>query len=409
MTSGLLDMLILGIAVACGLLLLSRKVRTNKRWRATVTPLASIIGSGFLVVVPLLGHSLGGYAPIAMLSVVVFAFAVGAAIRFNITRADKVLSGTTSATAIARLEATSGLVLAGAYFISVAFYLRLLSAFALHGLGVEDEIIAQVITTAILVFLGTAGWLGGLAFLERLEQYSVSIKLAIIAALVVGWAAHDVSTFADFDLGESLPADLDAWYILRLVAGVLIVVQGFETSRYLGDQYDAATRASTMRNAQIISGVIYVLFVALCVPSMGALGDEVSETAVIDLSRSVAVVLPAMLVVAALMSQLSAAVADTVGAGGLFTETVAKHFRLPPKYGYALVSSVGILLVWTTDIFVIISLASRAFAIYYALQSMIAALMAHNLRGPRRLLRVASFALLSGLLFFCAVVAIPAG
>ena len=34
----------------------------------------------------------------------------------------------------------------------------------------------------------------------------------------------------------------DAWSVLTIVAGTLIVVQGFETSGYLGDEFDPETR-----------------------------------------------------------------------------------------------------------------------------------------------------------------------
>ena len=53
-------------------------------WRATVTPLASIIGSGFLVSAPLLAREFGGYAAPAMALLIVLAALIGWAIRYNI-------------------------------------------------------------------------------------------------------------------------------------------------------------------------------------------------------------------------------------------------------------------------------------------------------------------------------------
>jgi hypothetical protein len=35
----------------------SKRILNSRRWRATVTPLASIIGSGFLVAGPILAHA----------------------------------------------------------------------------------------------------------------------------------------------------------------------------------------------------------------------------------------------------------------------------------------------------------------------------------------------------------------
>lgn len=53
------------------------------------------------------------------------------------------------------------------------------------------------------------------------------------------------------------------WEVLTILAGTLIVVQGFETPRYLGDEFDAATRIKASRWSQIISTTVYVAFVAL--------------------------------------------------------------------------------------------------------------------------------------------------
>ena len=46
--------------------LLSPHMRHSTTWRATATPLASIIGSGFLIVAPLLGATVGRWAAFAL-------------------------------------------------------------------------------------------------------------------------------------------------------------------------------------------------------------------------------------------------------------------------------------------------------------------------------------------------------
>lgn len=48
---------------------------------ATTTPLASIFGSGFLVIVPILAAAVGSYAVFAMAAVCALAYAVGSLIR----------------------------------------------------------------------------------------------------------------------------------------------------------------------------------------------------------------------------------------------------------------------------------------------------------------------------------------
>lgn len=50
-------------------LLFLKKVRTSELWQATVTPLASIIGSGFLISAALVVLTTGEWAAVAMLVV----------------------------------------------------------------------------------------------------------------------------------------------------------------------------------------------------------------------------------------------------------------------------------------------------------------------------------------------------
>jgi hypothetical protein len=93
------------------------------------------------------------------------------------------------------------------------------------------------------------------------------------------------------------------------------------------------------------------------------------------LEGNVAAILPMMLLIAAVMSQFSAAIADTLGAGGLILEVVAKDFTSRAAYLIVIGSAIG--LVWMVDIFEIVTLASRAFAAYYFVQVLVAVQAAH--------------------------------
>ena len=63
----------------------------KKLFSATATPLASIFGSGFLVIVPILNGAVGPYAWLAMACVCGLAYAMGSVIRFNIRNAEPLM------------------------------------------------------------------------------------------------------------------------------------------------------------------------------------------------------------------------------------------------------------------------------------------------------------------------------
>lgn len=335
-------------------------------WRATVTPLASIIGSGFLVLGPILNASFGTLAPLAMVALCAVAWAFGAAIRVNIGALD---SSADRPAADAAIEALASATLAFAYVISVAYYLNLFGAFALSLTPIASAFAARIVTSALYALILIVGWTKGYAALERMEALAVSLKLAIIAGLVAGLAFH----FAE---GGTLPAfhpaSVTGWQAVTLIFGLIVTVQGFETARYLGETYDPATRIAAMRRAQGIAAVIYLIYTVLLVAIFAPGEVALTETAIVDMMATVAVILPSMLVLAALGAQFSAAVADTSGAGGLAHELTKG--RIPPRLAYAMLTVSGLALTWAFDVFQIIAFASRAFAAYYALQSLLAAL-----------------------------------
>jgi len=356
-------------------LLFMKRIRASESWQATVTPLASIIGSGFLVSAPLLILTTGDWAGIAMLGIVMVAYYLGSVMRFNIQYLEHYLANDHSSKIITPLEAVSHPTLGVAYMISVAFYLKLLSLFAMKGVGIHSTAAENILTTFILLFIATVGWFKGLHMLEVLEKYAVNLKLAIIGSLVIGFYAFNVFEF-DHDLWYLTEHDhFTAWESFRRLLGILIIIQGFETSRYMGELYSPQTRIKTMRYAQLISGFIYVTFVFSSMILFNDV-DTISETAVIELCKLIAPILPPLLIVAAIMSQFSAAVADSIGSSGLISESTRKLISI--KQGVLITVVIAISLVWLTNVFEIIVIASKAFAIYYGMQCMIAARLAKN-------------------------------
>ncbi len=166
---------------------------------------------------------------------------------------------------------------------------------------------------------------------------------------------------------------------VSILLGLVILVQGFETSRYLGAEYDAATRVKTMRWAQWIATAIYLVFVLLITRYFtNGLPAEGGETAIIDMLAPIGAAVAPMIIVAALASQLSAAVADLNGAGGLLAESSGRRLRV--KAGNLITALVAIAITWTANIYEIIAYASKVFVIYYGLQSLQAAISAWRRR-----------------------------
>jgi hypothetical protein len=369
--------LIFTVMLGAAAILLAPRLAQSRLWRATITPLASIIGSGFLVLGPVLSISFGAYAPAAMALLCLGAYAFGDAIRFNIaTRADPTPPSHTEN----HLETLASWALAFAYVISVAYYLNLFGAFAVSLTHTADATHARAVTTGVLILILITGWTRGFTALERMEQVSVSLKLIIIAGLIAGLAWYLAGRAAEGAFVAE-PPQLTGWPAMALTFGLIVTVQGFETARYLGAEYDSTTRIRAMWLAQILSTAIYLSYIALTAYVFPVGTIKLSETAIIEMMGLVAPVLPGLLVVAALSAQFSAAVADTGGAGGLVAELT--HSRISPRQAYAALIAAGLLLTWFSDVFSIIAYASRAFAVYYVLQSAIAAVAAHR-RGRRR-------------------------
>lgn len=381
--------------IAVGLLLaaylaFSKRLSRSSDWKATVTPLASIMGSGFLVSAPLLGGIVGNWAILCMGALLVISFSVGGAIRFNIRHFEPIENQRGPAQSIAFI---SRIILSGAYFISVTYYLQLLAAFLLNSLSINQPMAAPLITTCLLVIIGGIGMWRGLGMLEKLEKYAIAVNLGMIGALLVGlniyninlligghWNLPDISSEINF-------ADI------RILLGLLIVVQGFETSRYLGAEHPAEQRVKTMRTAQIISSLIYLCFIGLAtVLFHDGLGSDV--TAILKMTIPVAVVLPVLLSIAAIGSQFSAAVADNEGAGGLIEDL--SNQKISMRYAYLFILIVTALLTWVTNVNEIISYASRAFALFYMLQCLVAFIVAWQQKERSgRTVRLLNFSVLA--------------
>ncbi len=380
------------LSVCAGLFVLLQwpKIARSRFWKASITPLASIIGSGFLVIGPILDHAFGSYAILGMIALCVMAYLFGSAIRQNI----RYRSENSYDRLFQPLDKAASWALSFAYIVSVAYYLNLFGSFAVHMTDADTQTNARILTTIMLLIVLFVGWTKGFSALEKMEQMSVTVKLAIIGGLLVGLGFDFTGKAADGALIFIDPS-VSPIGAVTLLFGLIVTVQGFEISRYMGEEYPAKMRISSMRFAQLLSSAIYIVYILLMAFLFRPEDIPLQESAIIDMMALVAPILPILLVAAALAAQFSAAIADTGGCGGLVHELTDE--KVPTRHSYVLVAGLGIALTWFADVFEIISYASRAFALYYALQSAQAALSAWRLE--KAYLRTGFFAALSMLGF----------
>ncbi len=170
--------------IATGLLLLAPRLSKSQVWRATVTPLASIIGSGFLVLAPILVSDYGYIAPLIMAGLCLGAYLFGSAIRFNILHRN--VREPVQNDGIDRMEIAASWALVFAFTISVGYYLNLFGAFGVSLTSFESSANAKLLTSAIYILILIVGWTRGFKALEKMEYSAVTLKLAIIVGLLVG-------------------------------------------------------------------------------------------------------------------------------------------------------------------------------------------------------------------------------
>jgi hypothetical protein len=253
---------------------------------------------------------------------------------------------------------------------------------------------------AVISIIGFVGYTKGLDMLENLEKVALGVTLIIIVALLTGFAFYDVNTLKGAGIQLPKIPDHSWWQILTLVGGTLIVVQGFETSRYLAEEFDTETRIRSCRLSQIVSTGVYIVFILLAIPLMHFLGAKVEDNALTMLAGKASVLLPVPLVIAAVLSQFSAAVADTIGGGGNMVEATKQH--VDSRHAYLLICGIAIMVAFFNTL-TVLALASRAFAFYYTLQCLVAFNVS---KTPSQKFGIA---LVAAALGFITLFAVPAG
>ncbi len=215
--------------------------------------------------------------------------------------------------------------------------------------------------------MGLVRGFGGLESLDLVSLASVLVLTTVLGAALFVIDAGDV-----LGAGLSFPPapGKGLGEILLVLGGIVITVQGFETVRYLSEEYDPRTRIVASRIAQLIATSVYLGFVALATPLMGLGTAAGPDATLIDITDRFLPALSLPLVICAVLSQFSAATADTAAASGNLHGFGVRLFA--GRRAYLLSGIAAILLCWTVSTLDLIAIASRAFAAYYCVQALLA-------------------------------------
>ena len=130
---------------------------------ATVTPLASIFGSGFLIIIPILERELDVLAGVGMAAVCLLAWMVGVAIRHNVAVVEPLIDAGRLDPTTSRIDRASDLVIVVAYVISVALYLRILALFVVGYVSTGSGASARLLAVLLVLIITAVGLVRALA------------------------------------------------------------------------------------------------------------------------------------------------------------------------------------------------------------------------------------------------------
>jgi hypothetical protein len=409
---------LLGILTIVGLFtfFIFSKIKKSLLWTVIVTPLASIIGSGFLIAAPLLYDEFRGWTIAFVLLLNLFALGIGWALRINIIYFDSIqkkLQESRRLKWLVALERSSNWILGFCYMAAIAFYVSILSSFVFEVLhlnsreiifdGIRIEHFTNLFSSIILGFIGVFGFWNGLHGLEKLEKFAVNLKISVIGGLLVVLVIYFIASLLGLT-ETSYALDFISLHTrnFQILGGVLLISQGFETVKFMGGHYSGKLRIKAMLIAQLIAAGIYLIFIPLAGP-ISASFNHITEVTVINIIGKTAFGMAILLSFSAIFSQFGASIADTIGAGGLLEEESQKKFN--HQQLYLPITVLAIALLWFFPVFKIITIASRLFALYYLAQTIIAAVISSE---NRKILQTSVFSIISVGLLFIVLFAIPA-
>ena len=363
---GLGLVVIVGVAYA----LYRPRVQSSSQYQATVVPLANIMDVGFIIMAPAVVFLAGRAAPLAMLAICLVAIATGSTIAYNIRHYEPLVG---TGDPVERVERVGEWSLLAASVVNIAYYTLVLVTLVLWPLDIYTDGQLRLWGTVLLLGLTMIGALGGMDWLNKKGNQTTAFYLAAVVGVVTAFIVFNVQEW----LGGrwSLPATDSSVSTddIRKLIGLFALVQGFEASRYIGVRFAADERVSTMRLAQYISSTVFVallaavliLFVEVDVPSDG--------TGIFVVADKVGDWLPWLVLLAAVGSETSAIINATSSRSDMLVSA-----KVPRKVSFAFILIPATAVFLLVDVNEAVALASRVFAVYFAIQSLLAWILARR-------------------------------
>jgi len=345
------------------------RVQQSKEYQATVVPLANIMDVGFILFSPAIVLLVGFRAPFFMLGICLVAIADGFAMAYNIRHYEPIAG---EGGRPVRIERVAEWSLLGASMVNIAYYTMILMTLIQLPFDWNSVNGRTVMGVALLAVLVVVGMRGGMDWLNNLGNRTTAFNLAAVIGVVVAFLVANVQEMLGGRWGLGPSPEMGTEEIRKMI-GLFAIVQGFEASRYIGVRFGAERRVSTMRIAQTISTIVFVVFMftlllAFLPPPPGVPADG---SAIFAVAGLVGDALPWLLLLAALGSQTSAIIGATSSRSDMLVSN-----KVPRTTTFPIILIPAILLVIFVDINVAVNLASRVFAAYFTIQASLAAMLA---------------------------------
>ena len=268
-------------------------------------------------------------------------------------------------------------------------------------IGLEGKMLMAAFAAGAFASVSGSVWVGLLAAIAASVMLAVLHGLAaitfrgnqLISGVAINFLASGLTVLVGqewFQLGGKTPA-LDG--AARFGAITLPFADALQGLPVIGPFYHDVMSGHSI--------LVYVAFIALVTPHTHLLDGVMSDSGLLDIVKQVATWLVLPLVGAAIFSQFSAAIADTIGGTGNVRDRT--DGKVSERAIYAVILSVALILAWSADTAQVLVLASKAFAFYYGLQCAVAAIISSDTR-----IRLGA-TMLAAVMFAITVFAIPVG